>query len=230
MGYATDLAVLNAVHFGVPQKRERVILLGRRGRTKPELPSPTHHFDGRGMAGDWTIKALPLFDSDLLAPVTVDDAIRDLPPIAGGGTATEYRTDVKPTAYAKERRKKCKELTLHSATKHTPRMLQIIRLAGANRWALPEGLTTSGFSSCYSRLTAGEPSTTITVNFVHPASNRCIHPSQDRALTPREGARIQSFDDDFVFCGSRTQIVKQIGEAVPPLLGRALAEAVKFQV
>jgi DNA (cytosine-5)-methyltransferase 1 len=63
---------------------------------------------------------------------------------------------------------------------------------------------------------------TITVNFVHPASNRCIHPTLDRALTPREGARLQSFDDDFVFCGSRAQIVKQIGNAVPPLLGQAI--------
>jgi DNA (cytosine-5)-methyltransferase 1 len=63
------------------------------------------------------------------------------------------------------------------------------------------------------------------VNFVHPASNRCIHPKLDRALTPREGARLQSFDDDFVFAGNRTQIVKQIGNAVPPLLGTAIANA-----
>jgi DNA (cytosine-5)-methyltransferase 1 len=108
-------------------------------------------------------------------------------------------------------------------------MLEIIKRSGTNRWALPEGMTTSGFSSCYSRLAYDEPSTTITVNFVHPASNRCIHPEQDRALTPREGARIQSFDDDFVFCGSRTEVVKQIGEAVPPLLGCAIANAIISQ-
>ena len=68
-------------------------------------------------------------------------------------------------------------------------------------------------------------SVTITVNFVHPASNRCIHPACNRALTPREGARLQSFDDDFKFAGNRSQIVKQIGNAVPPLLGRAIGEA-----
>ncbi|MCI0675729.1 MAG: DNA cytosine methyltransferase [Phycisphaerales bacterium] len=66
---------------------------------------------------------------------------------------------------------------------------------------------------------------TITVNFVHPASNRCIHPVEDRALTPREGARLQSFDDSFRFVGSRTQVVKQIGNAVPPLLGTVVADA-----
>jgi DNA (cytosine-5)-methyltransferase 1 len=109
-------------------------------------------------------------------------------------------------------------------------MLEIVRKAGANRWALPDGMTTSGFSTCYSRLSADEPSTTLTVNFVHPASNRCIHPTQHRGLTPREGARIQSFDDDFTFCGTRTQIVKQIGEAVPPLLGKAIAEAILQQM
>ncbi|MCG2685202.1 MAG: DNA cytosine methyltransferase [Planctomycetales bacterium] len=230
MGYSTDLAVLNAVNYGVPQRRERIILLGRRGKAKPSLPAATHHFDGRGMGGSLAKKSLPLFEPGLPLAVTIEKAISDLPPVNAGKGATGYRDDVEPSEYARARRKNAKTVTLHSATAHTPRMLEIIRLAGTNRWALPEGLTTSGFSSCYSRLLANEPCITITVNFVHPASNRCIHPTQDRALTPREGARIQSFDDDFVFCGSRTQIVKQIGEAVPPLLGRAIAEAVKSQV
>ena len=105
-------------------------------------------------------------------------------------------------------------------------MSEIIKLSGKNRNELPNGLTTSGFSSCYSRLNADEPSTTLTVNFVHPSSNRCIHPLQNRALTPREGARIQSFKDNYIFCGSRTNIIKQIGNAVPPLVSRALAKMI----
>jgi DNA (cytosine-5)-methyltransferase 1 len=105
-------------------------------------------------------------------------------------------------------------------------MMEIIKHSGKNINCIPKHLITSGFSSCYSRLDRDEPSVTITVNFVHPASNRCIHPVLDRALTPREGARLQSFDDDFEFFGSRSQITKQIGNAVPPLLGKAIADTI----
>lgn len=230
LGYSVGVEALNSVCFGVPQKRERVIVLGRRGEIPPYFPAPKHRFNGRSMAAaKHATKSFPLFSQDLPPAITVADAIFDLPPVGAGEGATEYCPNPSGSDYANARRKGCDVLTLHSSTGHRPRMLDIIRQAGKNRWALPAGLTTSGFSSCYSRLSADEPSTTITVNFVHPASNRCIHPIQDRALTPREGARLQSFDDDFVFCGSRTQIVKQIGEAVPPLLGRAIAEALLQQ-
>jgi DNA (cytosine-5)-methyltransferase 1 len=228
LGYVTDTAVLNAVMYGVPQKRERLIVLARWGKIKPCLPQPRFRYDGRSMGGRLAQPTGLLFEDDLPPSVTVGDAICDLPPVEAGESATTYLS-VRPSAYAKARRKACKVLALHRATRHTPRMLEIVKQAGTNRWALPDGLTTSGFSTCYSRLTADGPSTTITVNFVHPASNRCIHPTQHRALTPREGARLQSFDDDFEFCGTRTEIVKQIGEAVPPLLGKAIAEAILEQ-
>lgn len=230
LGYSVEYRVLNAVSYGVPQKRERVIFLARRGgKAAPMFPEPTHEFNGKSMARGGSLKPLPMF-SDVLQPaVTLRDAISDLPALDSSGEAETYREDAEASHYAIARRRCCQKLTMHSSTRHTARMLEIIKLAGTNRWALPEGLTTSGFSSCYSRLSYDEPSTTITVNFVHPASNRCIHPTQDRALTPREGARIQSFDDDFTFCGSRTDIVKQIGEAVPPLLGTAIAQAILSQ-
>ncbi|KPA15322.1 Cytosine-specific methyltransferase [Candidatus Magnetomorum sp. HK-1] len=134
------------------------------------------------------------------------------------------------TTYQKKRRNGNDELKLHIATKHTEKMLEIIRHAGKNINCIPKELISSGFSSCYSRLDANEPSVTITVNFVHPASNRCIHPVLNRALTPREGARLQSFDDDFEFFGNRTQITKQIGNAVPPLLGKAIADTLAESV
>ncbi len=88
--------------------------------------------------------------------------------------------------------------------------------------AVPADQDTTGRSS---RLESDRPAVTITVNFVHPSSNKCIHPYQDRALTPREGARLQGFEDSFRFKGNRSQMVKQIGNAVPPLLGQVIAEA-----
>ncbi len=230
LGYATSTRVLNAVHYGVPQKRERVVILAQRGIVRPCFPDPTHAFSGKTMGGKYADIQLPILQSHLPPAVTVGQAIDDLPTLAAGESSEQYDDKRSISGYAIERRNGCTALTAHSSTKHTSRMIEIIKKAGANRWALPSGLTTSGFSSSYSRLRAEEPSTTLTVNFVHPASNRCIHPTQDRALTPREGARIQSFDDDFAFRGTRTQVVKQIGEAVPPLLGRAIAESLLTQV
>lgn len=231
LGYDCDWRLLNAAHYGVPQKRERLIMIGVEQGGTISFPEPTHHFAGPTIGFKDRKKIVAITGSDLfstckLAPaITVINAIGDLPSLSSGEEATRY-TQAPITSYQAERRKNKKKLQLHSSTVHGEKMLEIIRCAGKNIESIPRHLITSGFSSCYSRLDADEPAVTITVNFVHPASNRCIHPIQDRALTPREGARLQSFDDDFEFYGSRTQIVKQIGNAVPPLLGRAIAEAI----
>lgn len=231
LGYATEWRILNAAHFGVPQRRERLIMVGVENGAEVPLPQPTHFCNGRTIGfRDRSRMLVPdppnLFNGgrELPPSLTVEDAIGDLPPVKAGEAADSYGGAAQ-NAYQRERRGRCRKLTMHEATAHTPKMLEIIKHAGPNIHSIPKHLITSGFSSCYSRLGADEPSTTITVNFVHPPSNRCVHPHQDRGLTPREGARLQSFDDSFVFVGSRTQIVKQIGNAVPPLLGRAVAEA-----
>jgi DNA (cytosine-5)-methyltransferase 1 len=226
-GYAVDWRVINAALYGVPQYRERVVIVGNRIGANFEWPEPTHRVDYKGMAGTRreVIRAQPLFATDLKSPVTLMDAIDDLPPVPAGGEAAEYLGEPR-TPYQRMMREGVSKLSLHRATRHSDRMLEIIRHAGANISALPPGMVSSGFSSCYSRLEPDRPSTTLTVNFVHPASNRCIHPHQDRALTPREGARIQSFPDRFEFRGTSAQVVKQIGNAVPPLLGRCIAEAI----
>lgn len=226
-GYAVEWRVVNAALFGVPQYRERLVIVGNRIGVPFLWPKPTHRVDYKGMAGarPEVMRMDPLFSTGLPDAVTLMEAIDDLPAIPAAGEATEYGS-VARTEYQRLMRERSKELTLHRATKHSPKMLEIIRCAGANISALPPGMVKSGFSSCYSRLDPDRPSTTLTVNFVHPASNRCIHPHQDRALTPREGARIQSFPDRFEFRGSSAQIVKQIGNAVPPLLGQRIAEAI----
>lgn len=229
LGYDCDWRILNAANFGVPQRRERLILIGVEKGGKIAFPEPTHHSDGTTIGHKDRAK-MALGEEDLFStrrlapPVTVLDAIGDLPQIRSGETATEYDRDPFH-AYQRDRRNGTRALALHFSTAHTPKMLEIIKHSGKNIDSIPKHLITSGFSSCYSRLDGNMTSVTITVNFVHPASNRCIHPACDRALTPREGARLQSFDDDFKFAGNRSQIVKQIGNAVPPLLGRAIGEA-----
>jgi DNA (cytosine-5)-methyltransferase 1 len=237
LGYDTAWRILNASLYGVPQKRERLVMIGVEKGAPLSFPEATHvyenekigrtigHRDPRRVDNHFGQQSL--LDEgvksahSLLPVVTVADAIYDLPRILSGQSASKY--DCPPrTQFQRDRRAKSRSLELHSSTKHTDKMLEIISHSGPNINSIPSHLITSGFSSCYSRLAADEPSTTITVNFVHPASNRCIHPTQPRALTPREGARLQSYDDDFKFAGSRTQIVKQIGNAVPPLLGQAI--------
>ncbi|WP_419840326.1 DNA cytosine methyltransferase [Candidatus Poriferisodalis sp.] len=238
LGYDVDWRVLNAAHFGVPQKRERLILIGAQEGVTLKFPQPTHAgiFRTIGLRERHRILApaenggiVSLFEdhiADLPRAVTVMEAIGDLPRLSAGEQVDTYSCQPL-TMYQEQRRLRSTQLEWHVATAHSSRMLEIIKHSGSNISSVPEYLITSGFSSCYSRLEPHEPAVTITVNFVHPASNKCIHPYQDRALTIREGARLQSFDDDFKFAGNRTKIAKQIGNAVPPLLGRAIAESVQ---
>jgi len=231
IGYETDWRLLNAAHFGVPQKRERFVMIGVQKGGRISFPNPTHFYKGATIGYRDKSRLLAPQEPDLFEEQSLPDAlsamdaISDLPPISSGETASEYSLPAK-NQYQRDRRNNSETLELHIATAHSKKMLEVIRHSGKNINCIPKHLITSGFSSCYSRLDAEHPAVTITVNFVHPASNRCIHPVLDRALTPREGARLQSFDDNFQFFGTRTQITKQIGNAVPPLLGTAIGETV----
>ena len=230
VGYNCEWRLLNAANYGVPQKRERLIMIGGRDGLKPIFPQPTHHFSGPTIGYRDGTRIVRTNGGDLFTPslpdaITVFDAISDLPPLESGEEITSYQQPPR-NAFQVARRNEARELKLHNATEHTRKMLEIIRHSGKNIDSIPRHLIKSGFSTSYSRLDGDLPSVTLTVNFVHPASNRCIHPTQNRALTPREGARIQSYDDTFEFAGNRTQVVKQIGNAVPPLLGKAIAGAV----
>src|SRR5699024_12427250 len=82
-------------------------------------------------------------------------------------------------------------------------------------------------SGSYGRLNWEEPAYTITTRFDTPSAGRVIHPEYNRALTPREAARIQSFDDDFVFIGSKSSIGKQIENAVSPIAAKIIADIIK---
>ncbi len=224
-GYLVDWRIVNAANYGVPQKRERFILIGIRkdlGFTKVEFPIPTHYFSGKVIGTK--LKDKHIFNTSFGHPaVTVWDAISDLPSIKSGEEAHYYKS-TPLNEYQIERRKYSGEsVKLHQAANHSEKMLEVIKHAGSNINALPEGLVSSGYSSCYSRLDKDHVSTTITVKFTSPASSKCIHPLDDRSITPREAARLQGFDDHFIFCGSKTDIATQIGNAVPPILGSAFA-------
>jgi len=223
IGYETEWKIINCAHFGIPQKRERFILIGHQKGVGFKFPLPTHYYNGDTIGYKNKSNVLIADGEGLKPSLTTMDAIGDLPVIASGEKIETYQSQPK-NEYQKARRKKTNKLSLHSSTAHSDKMLEIIKHSGKNINCIPKHLISSGFSSCYSRLSPDEPSVTITVNFVHPASNRCIHPYSNRALTPREGARLQSFDDDFIFIGNRSQITKQIGNAVPPLLGKVIGE------
>jgi len=102
---------------------------------------------------------------------------------------------------------------------------------GGNKSEIPDELQpSSGYHNSYSRLDSQEPAVAITSNMSKPSSARCVHPFQDRGLTPREGARLQTFPDSYRFVGGLVSIRKQIGNAVPPYLGEALGYYLKEAV
>ncbi|MFM7969385.1 DNA cytosine methyltransferase [Aeromonas rivipollensis] len=226
IGYNVDWKILNAAHYGVPQKRERFILIGSKDESlNITFPKPEFKYTGRGIGYQDKSKFL---DSAMCSvdAISVMEAIGDLPELDRNQEASTY-TRSPMNYYQESRRGKSTKLTLHKSSNHSDKMMEIIKHAGGNINSIPRNLITSGFSSCYSRLDANEPAATITVKFQSPASNKCIHPYQNRTITPREAARIQSFDDDYIFCGPLTRIASQIGNAVPPLLGKAIAKEIK---
>lgn len=215
--------VLDAVNYGVPQHRERVFLVGVRNdileHVEWHYPEPTHGGEG-------------------LPYITINEAISDLPEIAEGEHADEYTNDPE-NEYQILMRGNNQELTQHFCGHHNEKMRLVIAAVPqgegrhyinglVDRGELPEFCRlTSGYANTYGRLVANNPCTTITNNMCTPSALRCIHYAQNRELTPREGARIQSFPDWYVFDGQKGHVTTQIGNAVPPLLAMAVARQIE---
>ena len=207
LGYQLKYKLLDAVDYGVPQHRERVILVGFKGENKFEYPQPTH---GEG----------------LKSYITLEEAIGDLPAIKSGQTNNSFDSSVS-NDFLNFVRNTNETMTEHSAPKNGEHLIKIMEALkdGQSKDDLPEDIRPkSGYGNTYAKLWWKKPSTTITRNFACPSSSRCIHPRDSRAMSIREGARLQSFPDDYKFYGSDGMKRLEIGNAVPPLLSKVIAE------
>ena len=207
IGYAVSCGVLCAADFGVPQDRHRTCIMGKLGADEPiELPKPngTH--------------------------TTIWDAISDLSYLESGEGAEEqgYRNEPQ-SDYQKLLRDGSSELCNHIATRHSKVTLERLRMIApeCGKEMLPEEHhTKSIYSGTWCRMKKDGIAKTITTRYDTPSSGEFTHPYLDRAITTREAARIQSFPDTFHFYGSKSSQMKQVGNAVPPLLGKAIAERI----
>lgn len=208
LGYKTTHWTLNAADYGVPQKRWRIFVVG--SHKGYSLREPTR---AKGTTP------------------TLKDAIEDLPVLANGASRDfrPYRKQV-ASQYAQTLRTLEGECGNHLVTRNSDLIIERYTAipAGANWASIPEELMQNYkdrhrcHTGIYRRLHYNEPSVVIG-NF---RKNMLIHPTQNRGLSVREAARIQSFHDGFRFCGSIGFQQQQVGNAVPPLLAQAVFEAI----
>jgi DNA (cytosine-5)-methyltransferase 1 len=220
LGYDVKYKVLNSADYGVPQIRERVIIIGTKLNNDFKYPKPTHS----------SITDNNIFNQNLKPYLTLSEAISDLPFIKSGEESFEYSGEARNEFQKLMRVDKSKKLIEHNAPKNNDKLVKIMESLpdGGTPQDLPENLRPkSGFKNTYCRLWWKRPAPTITRNLSTPSSSRCIHPKAPRPLTTREGARIQCFPDNYIFYGSRSSKNLQIGNAVPAFLSTALKDSIK---
>jgi DNA (cytosine-5)-methyltransferase 1 len=198
--------VVVASDFGVPQRRKRAVVIGRH-RDMPRLPPLDAQGSGQTVG-------------DALSGV-----VQTVEQVALPGSTFEFEGLLFPGAF--------KTSELHVTRRPTP--ISIARYEaippGGNRFDIPFELLSecwrrhrSGSGDVMGRLRWDQPAVTIRTEFYKPEKGRYLHPSEHRAITHYEAALLQSFDDNHVWCGSKTAIGRQIGNAVPPRLATAIAE------
>lgn len=235
LGYSVRLRVLLAAHYGVPQERWRVIILGALGNEAPHHPAPNHHAIARANFTGGSSLTLKTSADELPRHVSVLEAIGDLPPIGPGGGEAELDYASPPlSSFAAEMRQNSAVVLDHVS----PRIAGINRerlthIPAGGSWRdipfelLPKGMKRarrSDHTRRYGRLHPDGLSGTVMTK-MDPHWGPAFHYEQDRTLTVREAARLQSFPDDYTFTGSRGSQYQQIGNAVPVLLARAVARS-----
>ncbi len=207
LGYDVKAKVLKAENFGVPQTRRRAVFIGRKGKLNFDLP------DGNKKN------------------TTVMDALDDLPILKSGEGKENQKYRKKPrNDFQKWVREKSNSIKNHISTKHNKIALERLSLIPVNgtKEDLPEHHRTKSIhSGTWSRLKPDGYARTITTRFDTPSSGQFTLPYQDRCITVREAARLQSFPDDFIFYGTKSSQMLQVGNAVPPLMAYEIAKTIK---
>lgn len=209
LGYKMDVNILYAPEYGIPQIRKRAIFVGLLNSEKT-FEYPTEK----------------LKEEDF---VTCEEAIGDLPSLEGDEdydvkTVRDYNCEPR-TDYQRKMRKNSKRIYNHTPTKHTQKTIEHLKLVpdGGKYTDLPGNLSKNfKYHESLHRYNSKKPSLTIdTGHRTH------FHYKYNRIPSVRENARLQSFPDDFIFYGNKQQQYKQVGNAVPPLLGYAVAKKIK---
>lgn len=215
--YMFHAAILNAADYGAAQVRKRVVLLGHaRDLPFPGFPIPTNaRSDGNSLPG-WRHLA---------------DALRGIPPYVVDTCLPDRQVELDGVTIPGAFKTSELHVTRHYEDLSLARFGTIPR--GGNRHDIPDALLApcwvkhkSGSGDVMGRLDWDKPSVTIRTEFFKPEKGRYLHPTENRAITHHEAARIQGFPDDYLWVGSKVAIARQIGNAVPVPLARALGQQI----
>lgn len=239
LGYQVAVKILFAAHYGVPQERWRLILLGSKvGEIQP--PKPTHYATGRANfrgGSELTFRLQPEDKGMLQRAITVRDAIGDLPRLEiGEGAETIGYTSDAECEYARRMRNRDGLTYNHFAGRLSHQNIERMKhVKPGGSWRdipfelLPKGMQKarkSDHTKRYGRLRFDGMAGTVMTK-CDPHWGTVFLPDQNRALTVREAARFQSFPDSYKFLGPRVSQYEQVGNAVPVLMAKAIAEAIR---
>ena len=213
--YVLDKGVLCAADYGAPQKRMRFVVIGIKRSISPKVALPKGRFD----ADEYRTVRDAISDLEDVTPVFDLEDDKD-------GIRIERKDNLNELASAL---RNAEVLRNHIVTKTTDIAMERFRALkqGQNFHALDESLKMNTYTDAartqntiYLRLNYDEPSGTV----VNVRKSMWIHPTLDRAISVREAARLQTFPDSFVFCGSKDKQYQQVGNAVPPIMAKSIAK------